>query len=513
MRRSYKRLPAILTVALSPEEAIQVASQLLDDARAGTEPALQRMFYYSVDVAFSKVDNVVCEVLHTSSNARDQELRKAIDALLAERDALLSRLDKLGLTRATSHDADNGILRLKGFQIDDKDQRVYVPLLAKLNPHAPGESFFPLMERQGLSQEQPSSHAAAGDSGAGKTTFNRQLERELWSTYSTGEAIPLFIDLSIIDEPQNDLVAKQLRRRDFTEGQIQELKLTRQFILICDDYDESQQTANLYDSNRLGQPGQWNARMIVSCHSEYLDQSYRDQFQPKPVDQPGAAASRFQEACISPFSRGQIRDYVEQYLATSEHKWTTEEFMDKLANIPNLLDLSKNPFLLTLALEALPRVVGSEKDLARVQISRVLLYDKFIEQWLEVGKRRLQDILLSPEERAEFLLLLDDDSYMRSTIGYLRNLATALFEEQSESVDLQYPVGGNGATQESLFSNPNQESSPLIRSVNQYQFMHRSWLEYFYSLTVYDPAEVETVSDGNLPSFVNHPLALQSLVP
>lgn len=63
--------------------------------------------------------------------------------------------------------------------------------------------------------------------------------------------------------------------------------------------------------------------------------------------------------------------------------------MDKLTTIPNLLDLVKNLFLLTLSLEALSGVTEGEDDLSTIKITRVQLYDTFVRHWLAVNSRRL----------------------------------------------------------------------------------------------------------------------------
>jgi hypothetical protein len=62
----------------------------------------------------------------------------------------------------------------------------------------------------------------------------------LWRTYKKAGTIPLHINLPAIDKPEQDMIPKQLRRCEFTEPQIRELKLHHRFILICDGYDESQ---------------------------------------------------------------------------------------------------------------------------------------------------------------------------------------------------------------------------------------------------------------------------------
>ena len=152
-----------------------------------------------------------------------------------------------------------------------------------------------------------------GDSGAGKSTFSRKLEFDLWRSYKnkTGR-IPLYINLPAIDQPEVDMIAKQLRKDGFTEPQIREMKRYRKFVLICDGYEKSQQKHNLYMSNRLNQEGEWDAQMVISCHSEYLGSDYRDQFQPGDHnDQQDSPL--FQQAVITPFSIPQIHDYIKQY--------------------------------------------------------------------------------------------------------------------------------------------------------------------------------------------------------
>lgn len=68
--------------------------------------------------------------------------------------------------------------------------------------------------------------------------------------------------------------------------------------------------------------------------------------------------------------------------------WSPDEYMVKLKSIPNLMELVKNPFLLTLALRALPGVVEGEVNLAKVNVTRLSLYDSFVIQWLAVNQDR-----------------------------------------------------------------------------------------------------------------------------
>lgn len=95
-----------------------------------------------------------------------------------------------------------------------------------------------------------------GDSGTGKSTFNRYLEHELWKEYKPGDRTLLFINLPGLERPGREQVVEQLRTYDFTDDQIRELKKHRQLILISDGYDESQLTSNLHTTTLLNRSGQ-----------------------------------------------------------------------------------------------------------------------------------------------------------------------------------------------------------------------------------------------------------------
>ncbi|KAF9097335.1 hypothetical protein BGX29_008133, partial [Mortierella sp. GBA35] len=130
---------------------------------------------------------------------------------------------------------------LKRQRLGDYKQAVYIPPLAKPSLQASDNTLFPLMNKvkvflAGVGQVM----LILGDSGAGKSTFNRHLENELWESYQPGGRIPLFINLPALERPEKELVAEQLRIFNFSKQQIWELKQHRQFILICDGYDESQ---------------------------------------------------------------------------------------------------------------------------------------------------------------------------------------------------------------------------------------------------------------------------------
>jgi WD40 repeat protein len=417
---------------------------------------------------------------------------------------------------------DLHILRL--LKIAEYKQAVYIAPMAKPSLQAPDDTLFPLMEKvkdflAGDSQVM----LILGDSGAGKSTFNRHLEHELWQDYIAGGRIPLFINLPSLERPEKDLVVEQLKSHNFLKDQIRELKLHRQLILICDGYDESQLTSNLHTTNLLNRSGQWNVKMIITCRTQYLGPDYRSRFAPKATDQYTRGINDlFQEAVIAPFSKEQIKDYVDRYVPLEPRMWVTEDYMNKLTTIPNLLDLVRNPFLLTLCLEALPNVVEGKSDLSRLRFTRVQLYDTFVQHWLEVNKRRLQDNKLDRDSQNAFEELLED-GFELNGIKFQQDLAASIFREQEGRPIVDYTQMRDGTSWKARFFGTADPHNSLLRGASllsrvgtQHRFVHRSILEYFYSCIIYGPAdrreEFSLHPRSNSSSIGDHPLSQRNLV-
>ncbi|KAK3807576.1 MAG: hypothetical protein J3Q66DRAFT_417445 [Benniella sp.] len=390
-------------------------------------------------------------------------------------------------------DVESTLRQLRKQRLKERGDAVYIQPQAKAGLKASDDQQFPLMEKveEFLSGDQKVL-LLLGDSGAGKSTFNQQLECDLWHKYKkTTGRIPLFINLPAIDKPEQDMIAKQLRKCEFTEPEIRELKVHRRLILICDGYDESQQTHNLYMSNRLNQPGEWNIQMVISCRSEYLGADYRDRFQPGDRNS-RSDSGHFQEAVITPFTPDQVHDYIKQYVQVHQPLWEAKDYEQALDFIPSLKELVRNPFLMTLSLEVLPRMVDPGEHPSATQVTRVALYDQFIEHWLERGKKRLSEKELSPQAKAAFESLVDE-GFTRNGIDFLKKLAVAIYKEQGGQPIVSYSrFKDEGSWKAEYFSREEEkqllrEACPLTRSGNQYRFIHRSLLEYGLALAIFDP--------------------------
>jgi len=439
------------------------------------------------------------EELRTNGDAKKQDLYNAsrekgpisYPAKVVQRELASPSL----LYRVQNRPDVEGNLRLmKKQRTLERSNMVYIAPQAKSNLQATGDARFLLMEKvKDFLDGNKKVFLLLGDSGAGKSTFIRKLEFDLWQMYKANSGrIPLHINLPSIDKPEHDLITKQLRRAEFTDPQILEMKHYRKFILICDGYDESQQTHNLYMSNRLNQPGEWDAQMVISCRSEYLGNDYRDRFQPGNRNQM-SDSSLFQEAVITPFSLDQVEAYIQQYALMHQPLWKTEDYKQVLELVPSLKELVKNPFLMTLALEVLPRMVDPGKNLSVTRVTRVELYDHFVEQWLERGKKRIGEKDLTAEERSAFNLL-SDDGFTLNGVEYLKKLAVAIYKEQGGHPIVEYSrLNDDKSWKAEFFCHKEnellREACPLARTGNQHRFVHQSLLEYGLTRAVFDPQD------------------------
>ncbi|KAG0282577.1 chromatin binding protein, partial [Linnemannia gamsii] len=389
---------------------------------------------------------------------------------------------------------DDNLQTLRMRRLQEYHQPIYIPPMAKANLQAQDDAIFPLLDSvQGFLTSDRQVMLILGDSGSGKSTFNHHLENLLWKNYNIGDPIPLFINLPAIERPDQDLIHKQLKIYDFSDNQILEMKMNRQFILICDGYDGSQLNVNLHITNRFNQRDQWRTRMIISCRTQFLGPVYIERFSPQPTDHYGAAqVDRFQQAITLPFSEKQVQSYVAYYVSLEPRPWVAEEYMLMLTTIPSLMDLVKNPFLLTLTLEALPSVTKSHQELSNIRITRVRLYDYFVDQWVGVNMRRLQNSALNKDDR-ETLAELVDRGFSSLAVDFSTRLARAIFDKQENNPVVQYIHfrDKNSWRAEFFGTQPMvrllRDSSPLIRSGSLFQFIHRSMLEYFFSCTVFEP--------------------------
>ncbi|KAF9903748.1 hypothetical protein EC991_003396 [Linnemannia zychae] len=410
---------------------------------------------------------------------------------------------------------------LRDLRLSIPKPAVYIPPQAKASLKAPDKETFPLMTSvKDFLESERQVMLILGDSGSGKSTFNRHLERDLWTSYNPDdedEPIPLFINLASIEDPEQDLVAKELRRLpNITESKIKELRESRRFILICDGYDETKSRSNLYIKNQLNEEGFWRAKMVITCRSTRVGVDYDIIFRPLLSDTyHDQTTDLFQEAVIAPFTSDQIKGYIDQYvLIVNRPQWNAQVYHDMLNGIPSLKGLVKNPFLLTIALEAMPTLVAagrSKRDLERMRVNRLVLYDAVVQEWIAKAGRRLEKSKLT---EAEMFVLdgLRQFGFQLKVTEYLKSLAADIFNENNGNPLVPFSEGADDESWKAKYFGRTPKptilrlSSPLVRNGIDNSFIHLSVLEYFFSRVIYDPEKSNDLSPDN------HPLAQKSIL-
>lgn len=207
-----------------------------------------------------------------------------------------------------------------------------------------------------------------GDVGAGKTLFGRKLEQQLWSEYSRGKPIPLFISLSQMPDFEGDLIGQALEQKGFDREVIKSILKDpdfneRRFVFVIDGDDKAINKAEVVESI-LGRYK--NSKVIVSS-----------KFSPERDD--------VATLDITPFSQAKIADYINEYANNPNYNkvqdWSAEKYQEVLNRFKELKELAQDPAVLPLILSTLPMLETKDR------ITKDF-YEEFAAQYIkrEVGK-------------------------------------------------------------------------------------------------------------------------------
>jgi hypothetical protein len=359
-----------------------------------------------------------------------------------------------------------------------------------------------------------------GSAGGGKSTFNRYMERKLWDAYQPGDSIPLFIPLPSLRDPVNNLFNEVLEGYGFTSKEIEFLQKNYRFTLILDGYDEMNKLVNLYVRNHLQN---WKAKIIIACRTQYLTRvpSYTGYFLPAAGERPNRQL--FREMTVVPFSDEQISSYIRKYLDLHEDaQWRDpDEYERYIRIIPGLRELVGTPFLLMMAMRAMPDIVEKYASLGKEEcrrMTRAKLYDVFIEQWFQRDEDRLICKGDLPEEGFEVQPLFWDFSKKLATKMYTANpKLTQVKYKPSNRLDLDQKESKEKEADpwEYFFGDKDKDvvrarrGCPL-RPVGPYTyaFIHDSLVEYFFAKTIYDEAP-ENLLEGTAAVIAEVPVVQQ----
>ena len=349
-----------------------------------------------------------------------------------------------------------------------------------------------------------------GNSGSGKSTFGRYIEQRLWAEINDGKMnqsafLPLFISLPRLADPTKNIVEQVLERKGVSDA-IGMLKASRTpILLILDGYDEIKCKANLYRDSQLDQ---WNARVLISCRSQYLAGiDYREQFMLIGQNHQ-LQANSLRELHILPFNAERRLEYINKFAASSKSlsKWDGQDYQQALTKIQNVEQLTREPFMLRMVLDILPGLIERKQESMALQLTKASVYDKFTEKWFERERRRIGDI---PQFKAIIssispkVLLSRFDVFSQDLAYAMLQHNTQVASTPEEHINLRgtrtiegefknffnlddevYPSDSvtKKEQEERNKKKIGLEGSPLRKvGVNQFRFVHQSFQEYFVS--------------------------------
>ncbi len=369
-----------------------------------------------------------------------------------------------------------------------------------------------------------------GDTGSGKSLFCQDLVTRLWQNYKPGNPIPLFISLSRLQNPLDNAIEETLAAYGFSAEQIATLKKEQQFIFVLDGYDEIHLFKNLYVTNKLSE---WQARTIITCRSQYLYYLSDTDKHFMPFHGEKRQPQLLQQFYVAPFSEKEIVAYVQQYEKLNgqaivadlkDHKSDAKSaetpkpvLYQQLISIPGLQTLINTPFLLHLAVEALPDILvkyksphpnslpstgeGAFKE--QQKLTQAALYDVFIERWFTRQELKLKTSKHIDEKAAD--PKPNFWKFCKELAVMMRAQNVTLINYVPASISKLAPTSNKSNPWKQFFRE--EKEIELLRSAcpirklgqNQYGFIHASLIEYFATRAMYE----EAIAQQSQPTAMN----------
>jgi len=363
--------------------------------------------------------------------------------------------------------------------IDERLKEIYVAPYGGLRPQvSEGERFFLLNKMVEIFTESDTrSLLILGDSGAGKTSLCLHLCKRLWEMYREDRAapasstshhpkpLPIYIHLAQYkNQLREGLLEQVLLDIGMTLEEIGTLKTTQPLLLLLDGFDEVDIQESLYQTQRWGHPG-YHICMVITCRPEAL--THKNKQALFEASRGLGKAHHYETVYLQSFTDEQIRVYLERYLhqnakdTISSSQLTSpmetpsssgtpvfiptsssevprsfflrvEDYLSWFERLPSLKELIKTPFLLTVAVRALPGIIVSLEISSSGSPSASETFSFIQQQHLtqsRLFKAFLNDWFFRQAQRVKaqgLLTMLSEKEIQGYMEAYAKNLASSL---------------------------------------------------------------------------------------
>ncbi|MEM9280703.1 MAG: AAA family ATPase [Verrucomicrobiota bacterium] len=248
-----------------------------------------------------------------------------------------------------------------------------------------------------LRQDAGSPFAAVfGEVGSGKTTMLQMLANEV--SKDPEQPPVIFIDLRLYQAVEKFtlevILEEYLRRFDpddtLTVKDLIEAVQKERVLIIFDGLDEKIISMNERERHQFitelwrilpvekidRSPSEGRGHMIISCRSSYFPTIQAQNSAYVAQDREGVTTKDYIACVMLPWEKDQIEEYLGRVLGEGK----VETALETIAQVHNLTDLSKRPYLLNLIA---PELEGLQWEQASgKEVNAAALYDKFIDRWL-----------------------------------------------------------------------------------------------------------------------------------
>lgn len=340
-----------------------------------------------------------------------------------------------------------------------------------------------------LQDKEKRSLLLQGDAGAGKTTFCYYFALALWKAHEKGinkdKPIPVLIPLITIEGVEKKLINEHLSNRGLDAGEILLLKNHFSFIFILEGYDERNVFKNFYKTNFMDQ---LKCKVITSCRTQALLQrqtNYRFDFASTKGD--------LEEIILCPFKEEKIQQYISNYtkLHKDQLEWKAELYWQALSQLPSILDLASNPFVLSMTQLALPKLFKEnnitfneekKEKYEKLRLTQEKLYDAFIDDWFERQLKKLD---------TQGILTLKDNTRLtkKDFLTFNQKISSEMIRHKTKFLEVPENLKTKGENWQSQFFTLGDEMTTVLSSgwllkkvgPRTYTFLHDSLRTHFAS--------------------------------
>ncbi len=277
----------------------------------------------------------------------------------------------------------------------------YIPLDGQESGHS--LTRFPLLDKVCAFLDSPQKVLLLlGETGSGKSTFQRHLYHILSAEYAKGERtdtpIVLFVPLDkyATASEGSDWIEHYLREQKFPLATIEILRTQQHFVFILEGVDE--QSGAQYKHGLEQMLERWHAKYIISARPTCIQKPALLPFQAN------TQTSLFQTYWLAPLSDQSVQDYIQKYIERVRPSgWDLARYQKALEDAPLLKAAVRRPSLLHMALEVLPsQSTANAQDCQQhaMPTCATELYQAWITQWGARCAQRMQGIPLTLTEQA-----------------------------------------------------------------------------------------------------------------